>query len=88
MFNKFKKLSDIFCVQIHPVWLGRDEHPAVEGAGVGEAGHHEGPREDGVRLRREAQGEIRPPSTGTCSDHRMLRLVLLLDILPLNPYWD
>ena len=65
MFNKFKKLSDIFCVQIHPVWLGRDEHPAVEGAGVGEAGHHEGPREDGVRLRREAQGEIRTPPSGT-----------------------
>ena len=57
--------ENISLFQIHPVGIGRDEHPAVEGPSVGEAGHPEGPREDGARLRGEAQGEIRAPSTGT-----------------------
>ena len=50
--------------QIHPVRVGRDEHPAVEGPGVGEAGHYEGPRADCVRLCREAQGEVRASPAG------------------------
>ena len=63
--------------------IGRDEHPTVEGQGLGEVGSGQGQAEVGPQLQREAQGEVLSSPGGNECQTTVEQIFLQFTVLPI-----